>query len=263
MIEEKCCCSNEPQGTIPILRIIEKLDALFARNNMQEVGRVLRYWEGEARALKDNRGLCEILSEEIGYFRKIGDATHGLEAVDEALSLLCCMDECVSTATIYLNCATTMKAFGKAKEAMPYYEKAQDIYERLLPKDDYRLAGLYNNFATALGDLKEFAKARENYQKAIDLLKSKVLTPELAVSYVNLAHLLDDEGQFEGKDFTDEIDELLDLAYACLDDNSLERDGNYAYVCSKCAPAFGYFGYFLQKAELEQRADAIYSGDKG
>lgn len=263
MIEEKCCCSNEPQGTIPILRIIEKLDALFARNDMQEVGRVLRYWEGEARALKDNRGLCEILSEEIGYFRKIGDATHGLEAVDEALSLLCCMDECVSTATIYLNCATTMKAFGKAKEAMPYYEKAKEIYERLLPNDDYRLAGLYNNFATALCDLKEFAKARENYQKAIGLLKSKVLTPELAVSYVNFAHLLDDEGRFEGRDFTDEIDELLDLAYACLDDNSLERDGNYAYVCSKCAPAFGYFGYFLQKAELEDRANEIYSGNKG
>lgn len=263
MTEEKCCCSNEPQGTIPILRIIEKLDSLFARNDMDGVGRVLRYWEGEARALKDSRGLCEILSEEIGYFRKIGDATHGLEAVDEALSLLCCMDECVSSATIYLNCATTMKAFGKAKEAMPYYEKAKEIYERLLPSDDYRLAGLYNNYATALCDLKEFANARENYQKAIDLLSANDITPELAVSYVNLAHLLDDEGNFESKDFTEEIDELLDNAYECLEDEKLVRDGNYAYVCSKCAPSFGYFGYFLQKAELEERANAIYTGNKG
>ena len=36
------------------------------------------------------------------------------------------------------------------------------------------------------------------------------------------------------------------------------RDGNYAFVCEKCAPTFHYYGYFLWGAELEERARAIY-----
>jgi len=260
MENEKCCCSKEPQGSIPINRIIDKLDSLFDRNEMDEAGRVLSYWEGEARALNDRRGLLEILSEEIGYFRKVGNAEKGLAAVNEALSLLNCVDACssVAYATIYLNCATTMKAFGKAEEALPYYDKAKEIYERLLSADDYRLAGLYNNYATALCDLKRFAEGRENYGKAIALLKAKGGTPELAVSYVNLAELAYREAQETGGDYEDETDELMTLAFECLDSDDMTRDGNYAFVCSKCAPSFGFFGFFIQKAELEKRARDIY-----
>lgn len=261
-MEEKCCCSNEPIGTIPIMRIIEKLDELFSRNDLQGAGRVLEYWEKEARALSDRRGLCEILSEEIGYFRRTGERDKGLAAVDEALKLLNCLDnECVSSATIYLNCATTMKAFGQAQEALPYYLKAKEIYERLLPADDYRLAGLYNNYATALTDVKDYKGAQEYYDKAIDLLKAKGGYGELAVSYVNLAHMIFDESQQVGQYRDDEIDRLLQLAYDCLDDENLARDGNYAFICSKCAPAYKFFGHFIEGGELEERAKRIYENN--
>lgn len=261
MSEEKCCCSKEPLGTIPIMRIISKLDACFAKNDMDEAGRILDYWEKEARALNDNRGLCEILSEQIGYFRKVGNKERGLAAVDSALALLSCMDngDSVSNATIYLNCATTMKAFGKAQEAIKYYQIAKDVFERVLPNDDFRLAGLYNNYATALVDLKKFSQAREFYDKAIDVLTRKKVFGELAVTYVNLAHLVCDEAELKGVACDDEIEKLLDKAWECLDNKDQERDGNYAFICSKCAPAFGYFGYFMQKDELQKRADEIYS----
>jgi len=242
------------------MRIIDKLDALFAKNDTAEAERVLEYWEGEARALGDKRGLCEILSEEIGFYRTSGDSVKGLRAVDEALTILDCTDvgDSVANATIYLNCATTMKAFGKVNESLPYYAKAREVYERLLPSDDFRLAGFYNNYATAMCELGRFAEGRENYNKAINLLKAKGGFGELAVSYVNLAQLVYDEAQINGNDCDDEIEELLDKAYDCLNDDKLERDGHYANVCRKCAPAFGFFGYFMQKRELEERAQAIF-----
>lgn len=261
MTEERCCCSKEATGTIPILRIITKLDALLAKNDTAEAERLLCYWESEARALNDSRGLCEILSEQIGFYRTQGKAKEGLRAVDEALAILSCIDvgDSVSNATVYLNCATTMKAFGKVQDAMQYYDKARSVYESLLPKDDFRLAGFYNNYATALCELGRYEEARSCYGKAIEVIKSKGNAPELAVTYVNLAQLTYDEAKAKGGECDDEVDSLLNLAYACLDDAELERDGNYANTCRKCAQAFGFFGYFLQREELELRAQAIYN----
>ena len=263
-MQEKCCCSKEPLGTIPILRIIDKVDELCGKNDLQGVKRVLEYWEAEARALFDTRGLLEILSEEIGLYRNMGEKEKGLHAVEEALDILQCQGACssIADATIYLNCATTMKAFGKASEAMPYYELAKSRYEDLLPKDDYRLAGLYNNYATALCDLKRYDEGKASYLKAIDVLREKGGFGELAVSYVNLAHLVFDKAQEDGEDCDDEIDRLLDLAMQCLDDKALAHDGNYASVCSKCASAYGFFGRFLDKAELEKRAKEIYDNNR-
>ncbi|MCM1306054.1 MAG: tetratricopeptide repeat protein [Bacteroides sp.] len=262
-MQERCCCSKEATGTIPIMRIIDKLDSLLAKNDVEEAGRLLEYWEGEARALNDRRGLCEILSEEIGYYRSTGNSQKGLRAVDDALNLLNCIDvgDSVANATIYLNCATTMKAFGKVSEALPYYERARETYERLLPSDDFRLAGFYNNYATAMGELKRFDEARENYRKAIEILKKKGGFCELAISYVNLAQLAYDEAQERGTEYDDEAESLLDLAYKCLDDEGIERNGSYANTCRKCATAFEFFGYFMQKQELEARAQEIYKSN--
>lgn len=263
-MQEKCSCSKEPSGTIPMMRIIEKIDDMFEKDDLQGAKRVLEYWEKEAKALNDAKGLLEVLSEQIGLYRKLGEKDKGLAAVGEALALLQCSGTCssVGDATIYLNCATTMKAFGKADEAMQYYEIAKEQYEKSLPKDDYRLAGLYNNYATALCDLQRFEDGRELYGKAIDLLRNKGGFCEVAVSYVNLAHLVYDEAQSKGEECDDEIEALLDKAYKHLDDASLTHDGNYAFVCSKCAPAFGFFGYFMQKEELENRAKQIYENNR-
>lgn len=260
MPKEKCCCCKEPVGTIPIMRVIDRLDALLAKNDTSEAERLLEYWEKEARALHDRRGLCEILSEQVGFYRSAGNREKGLRAAEEAISILDCTDtsDSVSNATIYLNCATTMKAFGKVRESLPYYERAKDVYERLLKSDDFRLAGFYNNYATALCELLRFGEAEACYDKAIEILNKKGGCHELAISYVNLAQLVYDAAQQSGGDCEDKIDRLLELAYACLDDKSIERDGSYAHTCEKCAAAFGFFGYFLQKNELEEMAKQIY-----
>ena len=263
-MEDKCCCSKESTAGIPIVRIMAKLDALLAKDDVIEAERVLEYWEGEARALKDKRGLLEILSEQIGFYRSNGDEQKGLRAVREALSLLECQGgmDGVANATIYLNCATTLKAFGKVDEALPYYEQVRKIYESSLEKDDFRLAGFYNNYATALAEILKFEEARECYFKAIEVLKAEGGAPEIAVTYANLAQLAYDEAAAIGKDSDEEVEKMLNLAYECLDDKTLARDGNYASTCRKCASAFEFFGYFLQKQELEERAQSIFDSNK-
>ena len=56
----------------------------------------------------------------------------------------------------------------------------------------------------------------------------------------------------------EEIDILLDKAQKVLNENYSETDGNYAFVCEKCAPTFGYYGRFLYENELKERARVIY-----
>ena len=38
------------------------------------------------------------------------------------------------------------------------------------------------------------------------------------------------------------------------------RDGYYAFVCRKAAQAFGYYGFFKVRKDLDERADRIYAG---
>lgn len=257
-------CSKEPQGYVPVARVIERLDELAAKNDGAGMERVLDYWEKEAKALGDDRGLLVILSEEVGHYRREGDEKKGLSACEQALALLSLeSDITVADATVYLNVATTMKAFGKAEEALKYYDVAREVYERELPADDYRLAGYHNNFATALADLGKFDEARAHYLKALDILKAQANINEVAITYVNLAKLADDEREARGDDDDGRADELVELAYAALMQDGAELNGPYASVCMKVADACGYHGYFLYKKELEERAKAIYRANGG
>ena len=50
----------------------------------------------------------------------------------------------------------------------------------------------------------------------------------------------------------------MDEALSLLDTPGIPRDGYYAFVCEKCAPAFEYYGYFLAAEDLKERAKRIY-----
>ena len=54
------------------------------------------------------------------------------------------------------------------------------------------------------------------------------------------------------------VQEYMDLALELLDTPTLPRNGYYAFVCEKCAPAFGYYGYFMAEEDLKKRAKDIY-----
>jgi tetratricopeptide (TPR) repeat protein len=252
-------CSKESYDIVPIARIISKLDEFFATNDLCAVGRLLEYWEREARNLGDKRGLIEILNEEIGYYRRTSDKEKALAAVKEAFELVDELDcaDTESSGTLYLNGATTMKAFGLAAESLEYYKKAKEIYDRHLSPNDYKMAAFYNNISSAYVDLGDVVSAEECCNIAIEILKKHSgCEGEIAVTLINLAHM------YHNVDPCDEkIYDNVDKAYQILKSYSGKYDGNFAFLCSKCYPSFGFFGYFEYEMEIRTLTEKIYAGN--
>ncbi len=249
-------CSKEKQNKVPVLRVINKLDEHFSFNDLKGAEDLLVYWVSEARRLTDTSGLLSILNEQIGLYRRLNESEKGLSAVREALKIIDDDNKLysLSVATIYINCATTLKAFGKAGEGLPLYEKAEKIYTELNETDSFRLASLYNNKASALNDMGEYLNAEKSYLKAIDILKKTGNNQgEVAVSYVNLAHIY-----FDMDPFSEKSSECMKKAWELLNSPHIPHDGNYAFICSQCAPAFDFFGYFNEYEVLKNEAEKIY-----
>ncbi len=252
-------CSKESYDVIPIARIIAKLDELFSTNDLDAVGKLLEYWEREARNLHDVRGLIEVLNEEIGYFRRTQNKERALSAVKEAFALLeeNDMNRGESVGTLYLNGATTMKAFGLASDAMQYYAKAKEIYDQCLSPDDYKMAAYYNNVSSAYVDIGERDNAQNACYRAIEILERRGdCQGEIAVTLVNLAHLYYDADPCDERVYLS-----MERAWELLTDVKNEHDGNFAFLCSKCYPSFGYFGYFDYEQKLKALTEKIYAGN--
>ena len=259
--EEPCCPLSKPGNvtSIPVRRVIEKLDEYLNRNDYPAAERHLRYWQREAEAGNDKRGKLTILNEQIGLYRKCKKEAEGLGAIRDALALAdeIGMEDTVTMGTTLINAATGYKAFGKAGEALPLYRSAQKIYEAALQPTDERLGGLYNNMALTLMELEDYREAETLFFKALDIMaQNRHREAEMAITCCNLADLVAAEtGITDGEK---QITEYLEKAQELLDTEDLPRDGYYAFVCEKCAPTFGYYGYFLFEKELTERAERIY-----
>ena len=244
---------------IPTRRVLEKLDEYLDRRDYPSAERHLKYWLSEAEIGKDVRGKLTVLNEQIGLYRKNGQQPEGMAAIQAALELLSHADfsDSVTAATTYINAATGYKAFGQTESAIPLYEKAKELYEKLLPDNDERLGGLYNNMAVSLTELGNYTAAEELYQKALVLMKTIPLAQgEMAVTYCNMADLVAKHLGLEKGEAV--IAEYLETAYALLNASDLPQDGRHAFICEKCAPTFSYYGFFGYAAELQDRSRKIY-----
>ncbi len=259
--EETCCPFKNPDEAVPVPlgRIIEKLDEYLNKKDYFSAQKHLEYWISEAEFLKDINGKLAIINEQIGLYRKLDKSDKGIFCIENALKIIERHEfvNTITAGTTLINCATALKSFGYAQEALPLYEKAKKIYEANLKSDDERFAGLYNNMAVSVMELGNYEKARELFYKAVEILqKSEKGEAETAVTYCNLADLEFSENGPEKSE--NQIKIYLDTAYRLLTQSNLPEDGNYAFVCEKCAPVFGYYGFFAAENELQKRADKIY-----
>ena len=241
-------------------RIMNKLDEYFNRNDYVAAERHLLYWLSESLAARDARAELPIRNELMGLYRKLGRREDAIAAAEAALATVEQMPRCdaVGAATTYLNSATVYKAFSMADRALPLFERAKAIYEKELNGNDTRLAGLYNNMALALVDLKRFDEADHLYRNAILILeKSESGAPEIAITYLNMASAV--EAKLGLEDAAEVIGEYLRMAEELLEGEE-KRDGYYAFVCEKCASVFDYYGYFYYAKQLKERAKGIYEG---
>lgn len=244
---------------VPVDRIIRKLDDHLSRNDYRGAEQHLTYWVSEAKALRDSRGLATLYNELLGLYRKTANEEKALGCITDAVS---CINELklqssISGATVLLNCATVYTAFDMAEKGLPLFEKAKQIYEKELSPEDERLAGLYNNMAIACSAADDFREAVSLYQKALSVLAGHPHSkPEQAITMLNLADAT--ESAYGAESSTEKIEEYLSLAEELMNDESIERNVHYAFVCEKCAPVFDYYGYFAFAKELSERAKNIY-----
>lgn len=263
--EEAGCCFrptakgaeiSREEGQRPIQEIIEGFDALLAKDAKDEARAYLETWLSRCEEEGNWANQITILNEMMGFYRNSGEKEKGLWSVKKGFDLIAehRLSETVSGGTTFVNGATTMKAFGEAKAALPYYEQAFRAYGQSLAPGDYRFGGLFNNMALAYEDLGDYKKAEVYYKKALDIMEA--LRPgsilEIAVTWVNLAVLYEKWGREE------EIGDFLERAMEGFHSPLVPHDAYYGFNCRKCAETFGHFGYFRMKKELSGEADRIY-----
>ena len=243
-----------------ISRILGKLDGLFARKEYAEAERLLHYWEQEGERSGDTKVYYLAVNEQMGLYRKLGRKEDALLAVRKMLRHLDRTNRRMSVegATALLNAGTVYKAFNMSEEGLPLFEEACFVYEELLKPDDKRLAGLYNNMSSTLSDVGRLDEALELCEKALCILSKKSGNEaEEAITYLNMTAMYETRDGIEKAQ--EDIERCLENAREKLAAaEAVTEEGYMAFVFEKCAPTFGYYGWFAVKNELLRRAEEIY-----
>ena len=262
-IDPACALCGKPGETesaqpVPQARIMRKMREYEDASDWNGAERHLKYWLAEAEMNRDDRGLLMLHNEMMGFYRKQGKKDEALFHAGRAVELVekLGMEETVTAGTTWVNAGTVHEAFRDPAGGLEYFEKALENYEGNMPENDERLGGLYNNMALALTSCGRYAEALDMFAGALRVMeKQEHGEPEQAITLLNMADALEAEmGPEEAAEYTDEY---LDRAAELLDRESVPHDGYYAFVCEKCAPVFGHYGYFAEEAELNRRAEEI------
>ena len=260
-----CKCGNRgsrPGERINMTRVRQRLDQLQDEGDLQGAERMLDYWLAESRMIRDEIGEIEIENEYIGFFRKAGKGEEALKHAERALLLIgqTGMENSIIAATTRINSATACVAFQQTQRAWSLFNEARNGYEALLKPEDSRLAGLYNNMGLAATELGRYGEAKELYEKALEIVTA---VPghegDAAITWLNMADLVHAEGEAshdEEKEIlaAEQIDGLIDKAWTLLQSLNPTRNDYDRFVCEKCAPVFGYYGYLDYEQQLRNRS---------
>lgn len=77
--------------------------------------------------------------------------------------------ENAETADIYFNTGGIHLHLADYPKALEYYEKARDIYIKVLGIDHPNVAGCLNNIGSAYKEQGDYTKALEYYKKSLDI----------------------------------------------------------------------------------------------
>ena len=262
-LEPACPLCGQPGETegakpVPLDRIIGKMREYEDAADWTGAERHLRYWLAEADMNCDERGALMLNNELMGFYRKQGNREMAYRHADAAAALVekLGMEETVTAGTTWVNAGTVREAFGEPVEGLAFFEKARENYEKNLPSDDERLGGLYNNMALALTACGRYREALDMFRRALRVMEQQEHgEPEMAITYLNMADAA--EAELGPEDAAEYTEEYLDRAAELLDTEGLPRNGYYAFVCEKCAPVFGHYGYFAEDEELRKRVREI------
>ncbi|MFR7843579.1 MAG: tetratricopeptide repeat protein [Gallintestinimicrobium sp.] len=181
-------------------------------------------------------------NELLGFYRSIGQFEAAFAVGEDVLLLMeeLQLDHTVHFATTLFNVATAYRTAGKYEEALANYRRALEIYQKELPKDDYRLAELYSSISILLEKLNENENAVLFLEKAIQIMEKQPGTRvEVATSRTSLALIELKMDKLEA------AEKHLELAISAF-----KEDG-------------GKDGYTLQRSACRTRRGLLPSGQSG
>ena len=262
-VDPRCALCGKPGEEetvqpVPVGRIMDKLREYEDRNDWPAVERHLKYWLAEAEGGRDERGQLMLNNELMGYYRKQGKQEQAFAHAEKAAALVekLGMEDTVTAGTTWVNAGTVREAFGDPVGGLVFFERARENYEKNLPENDGRLGGLYNNMALSLSVCGRYEEAMEMFRRAIAVMATQENGElEQAITWLNMADAT--EAALGPENAEETVEDYLDRAEELLNTEHLPRNGYYAFVCEKCAPVFGHYGYFATEAELKKRAEEI------
>lgn len=234
-----------------VQHIFARLDGLFAENRIQEAESFLLSCLEQAKEEGDYGAYLSVGNELIGYYRSVSAHEKAFAMAEDVLLLMeeLNMEETEHFATTLLNAATAYRAAGKPREALADYARALQIYEKTIPADDYRFAGLYNNVSILLEQLGENEKAAAFLEHAIAIVeKQPDARMDLATSKTNLA-LLYFKMQKEAQ-----AQELLEDAIRIYQESEGNTDAHYSAALAGMGEAYFRMGRLERSFSYYQQA---------
>ncbi len=231
-----------------IATILKTYDELLNKNDITEAGKFLNEELSLAKEQNDFVTQMTLENELVSFYRIIGEQKSAVAAINEVLELLEKLDakKTVIGANMYLNCATTLNFFKRTGDSLPLFERAFEAYINVLPENDYRFAGFFNNYALALYETENYPEALRFFRKALNILALfKGNSSEMALTFCNLSYLFYKTDDFEM------LEKCLNSAFATLEDYDGEINSNFVLHSRKCIDAFKFFkkDEYIEKIE--------------
>lgn len=225
-----------------------KLDNLFKNNELDKVEPFLLKELEAAREAEDYPAYIVIGNEMIGFYRSVSWFKKAFDIAEDILLLMeeLHLETSEHFATTLLNTATAYRAAGELEQAYKLYAQALAIYETLLPGEDYRFAGLYNNMSLLLEKMNENEQAIGLLEKALLIVeKLKESEAEQATTLTNLAML------YFKMDRQKEAGDTLKKALALFEkaENNESTDAHYSAALAGVGEAYYHMGDY-EKALL-------------
>lgn len=232
-------------------RFFEELDSYFEKNDTAGVDAYLTASLQKAQEEEDYAAYISIGNEMIGFYRSVSAFEKAYVAAEDVLLLMeeLNLEESEHFATTLLNAATAYSAGGDFAQAMRFYRQAVQIYEKLLPPEDYRWAGLYNNMSILLEKMDENEEAADCAKKALAVIeKQEAGDAQTATTLTNLALICFKLSKNE------EAKEYLSRAITLFEKDAAEPNEHYSGALAGMGEACFRDGNYEESLTYYERA---------
>ena len=182
-----------------INQILEHLDFLFSKQDLQAVEPFLTEQLEHAYENQDYSTCITVMNELIGFFRDTSQYQKSLDYSEQVLMLMQQLgyEGTLPYATTTLNVANALRAAGFHKESLAFYEKIFPIYQEHLDSNDERVAALYNNLSLLHQEMGDFESAVACLKQALLIVTNNQDELKIAITHSNLGASLLQLNQIE------------------------------------------------------------------